>query len=62
MSIIFAGQNVGIKEVSDKVWLMSFMQCDPGFFDHETDRVTSADNPFGAKVLPVCRNNNPLPM
>jgi hypothetical protein len=25
-----------------------------GFFDHETDRVTSAENPFGAEVLPMC--------
>jgi putative transposase len=48
------GQNVGIKEVSDKVWLVSFMQYDLGFFDHETGRITSAENPFGAKVLPMC--------
>jgi putative transposase len=54
LSIVFAGQNVGIKEVSDKVWLVSFMQYDLGFFDHETGRITSAENPFGAKVLPMC--------
>jgi hypothetical protein len=36
------------------VWLVSFMQYDLGFFDHETGRITSAENPFGAKVLPVC--------
>jgi hypothetical protein len=30
------------------------MQYDLGFFDHETDRVTSTENPFGAKVLPMC--------
>ena len=54
LSIVFAGQNVGIKEVSDKVWLVSFMQYDLGFFDHETGRITSAENPFGANVLPMC--------
>jgi putative transposase len=54
LSTVFAGQNVGIKEVSDKVWLVSFMQYDLGFFDHETGRLTSAENPFGAKVLPMC--------
>ena len=54
LSIVFAGQNVGIKEVSDKVWLVSFMQYDLGFFDHETGRITAAENPFGAKVLPMC--------
>ena len=54
LSTVFAGQNVGIKEVSDKVWLVSFMQYDLGFFDQETGRITSAENPFGAKVLPMC--------
>jgi hypothetical protein len=54
LSTVFAGQNIGIKEVSDKVWLVSFMQYDLGFFDHETGRITSAENPFGAKVLPMC--------
>ena len=49
---VFAGQNVGIKEVSDKIWLVSFMHYDLGFFDHETGRVEAA-NPFGAKVLPM---------
>ena len=42
------------QELSDKVWLVSFMQYDLGFFDHETGRITSAENPFGAKVLPMC--------
>jgi hypothetical protein len=42
-----------IKQISAQVWLVSFMQYDLGFFDQETDRVTSAENPFGAKVLGV---------
>jgi putative transposase len=54
LSTVFAGQNVGVKQVADQVWLVSFMQYDLGFFDHETGRVTSAENPFGAKVLPMC--------
>src|ERR1700733_9619121 len=54
LSIVFAGQNVGVKEVSDKIWLVSFMKYDLGFFDQEVGRVTSAENPFGAKVLPMC--------
>jgi len=63
LSIVFAGQNVGIKEVSDKVRMVSFMQYDLGFFDHETGRVTSAENPIDAKVLPMCpARNKPLPM
>lgn len=53
LSAVFAGQNVDFKEVADKVWLVIFMQDDLGFFDHETGRITSVENPFGAKVLPM---------
>jgi putative transposase len=54
LSVVFAGQNVGVKEVADKIWLVSFMNYDLGFFDQEVGRVTSAENPFAAKVLPMC--------
>lgn len=54
LSIVFAGQNVGVREVADKIWLVSFMNYDLGFFDQECGRVTSAENPFDAKVLPMC--------
>jgi putative transposase len=53
LSKAFAGQKVGIKEVCDQIWLVSFMQYDRGFFDHETCRLESADNPFVAKVSPM---------
>jgi len=49
LSTVFAGQNVGIKEVSDKIWLVSFMKYDLGFFDHEAGRVECAENPFAAQ-------------
>ena len=52
-SQVFAGQNVGIKEVADKIWLVTFMHYDLGFFDHETCRLEPVDNPFQAKVLPM---------
>jgi putative transposase len=54
LSTVFAGQNVGVKEVSDRIWLVSFMDYDLGFFDHETGRLGSVENPFAAKVLPMC--------
>ena len=54
LSAVFAGQNVGIKQIAEKVWLVSFMQYDLGFFDQETGWITSVENPFGAKVLPMC--------
>ena len=50
---LFAGQNVGVKQVNDRVWLVSFMDYDLGFFDDETCRLEPAVNPFGAKVLPM---------
>ena len=53
LSIVFAGQNVGIKEVAEKIWLVTFMDYDLGFFDQETGRVECALNPFAAKVLPM---------
>jgi putative transposase len=53
LSTVFAGQNVGVKEISDKIWLVTFMQYDLGFFDHETGRLANAVNPFAPKVLPM---------
>ena len=40
LSIVFAGQNVGVREVADKIRLVSFMNYDLGFFDQERGRVT----------------------
>jgi putative transposase len=53
LSAVFAGQNVGVKEISEKIWLVSFMHYDLGFFDHESVRVECAPNPFESKVLPM---------
>ena len=55
LSTVFAGQSVGIKQVSEEVWLVSFMDYDLGYFDHETCRLEPLENPFGPKVL------SPLP-
>ena len=46
LSTVFAGQTVGIREVADKIWLVSFMEYDLGFFDEEAGRVEPASNPF----------------
>jgi putative transposase len=53
LSQAFAGQRVGLKQVADQIWLVSFMAYDLGFFDHETCRIESAENPFVAKVSPM---------
>jgi len=53
LSLVFAGQNVGVKQIDERIWLVSFMHYDLGFFDDETCRLEPADNPFQAKVLPM---------
>jgi hypothetical protein len=51
LSTVFAGQSVGIKQVSEQIWLVSFMDYDLGYFDRETCRLELIENPFGPKVL-----------
>jgi putative transposase len=34
-STVFGGQMVGIREVADRIWLVSFMHFDLGFFDKD---------------------------
>lgn len=53
LSTVLAGQAIGVKEVQDKIWLVSFMDYDLGYFDEETNKLEPAANPFGAKVLPM---------
>jgi putative transposase len=53
LSHVFAGQNVGVTQVGDRVWLVSFMQYELGYFDDETCRLEPIENPFGPKVLPM---------
>ena len=53
LSTVFAGQNVGVRQISDRIWLVSFMHYDLGFFDDEISRLEPATNPFEAKVLPM---------
>jgi putative transposase len=52
-SQVFAGQAVGIKEVQDDIWLVSFMDYDLGYFDLETRVLEPLQNPFGPKVSPM---------
>src|SRR5437763_1679665 len=54
LSQVFAGQNVGVTQVGERIWLVTFMHYDLGYFDDETCRLEPVDNPFGPKVLPMC--------
>ena len=50
LSQVFSGQLVGIREVEEKIWLVSFLNFDLGYFDEKEGRVEPDPNPFEAKV------------
>ena len=51
ISVVLAGQKLGIKEVDDGIWLVSFMHYDLGYFDLEQKTLQPLDNPFGPKPV-----------
>jgi putative transposase len=51
LSQVFAGQCVGIREVDEQIWLVSFMHYDLGFFDQDEGRIEPAPNPFTPETL-----------
>ncbi len=53
ISTVLAGQRLGIKEVDDGIWLVSFMSYDLGFIDLEQKTLQPLDNPFGPRVSPM---------
>ena len=53
ISYVLAGQRVGIKEVDDGIWIVSFMHYDLGYIDLEQKTLQPLDNPFGARLLPM---------
>jgi transposase InsO family protein len=53
ISGVLAGQKLGIKEVDDGIWIVSFMHYDLGFIDLEQKTLQPLDNPFGPRLLPM---------
>jgi transposase InsO family protein len=53
ISTVLAGQRLGIKEVDDGIWLVSFMHYDLGYIDLEQKTLQPLDNPFGTRLLPM---------
>ncbi len=47
LSRAFAGQEVGIKEMEDGIWVVSFLDYDLGYFDNMSKRVEPVEDPFG---------------
>jgi hypothetical protein len=53
ISTVLAGQKLGIKEVDDGIWLVSFMRYDLGYIDLEQRTLQTIDNPFGTRLSPM---------
>jgi hypothetical protein len=53
ISTVLAGQRVGLKEVDDALWLVSFVAYDLGYIDLEQRTLQPLDNPFGTRLLPM---------
>jgi transposase InsO family protein len=53
ISTVMAGQKLGIKEVDDGIWLISFMHYDLGYIDLEQRTLQTIDNPFGTRLSPM---------
>ena len=45
-SQVFSGQTLGLKEVEENTWLVSFMNYDLGYIDLESKSLKRLDNPF----------------
>ena len=46
--------SITVLQRSNSDWLASFMTHDLGYFDEDTCRLEPIENPFAAKVLPMC--------
>jgi hypothetical protein len=57
LSTSLAGQAVGVKEVENGIWLVSFMEYDLGYIDLEEKTLQPLENPLGQKCHPSLRNN-----
>lgn len=53
ISTVMAGQRLGLNEVDDGIWLVSFMQYDLGYIDLEQKTLQTIDNPFGTRLSPM---------
>ncbi|MDX8516539.1 IS481 family transposase [Mesorhizobium captivum] len=53
VSTVLAGQRLGIKEVDDGIWLVSFMHYDLGYIDLQQRTLQTIDNPFGTRLSPM---------
>jgi len=53
ISHVLARQRVGIKEVDEGIWIVSFMRHDLGHVDLEQQTLQPLDNPCGKRLSPM---------
>ena len=53
VSTVLAGHKLGITEVDDGIWLVTFMHYDLGYIDLEQKTLQTIDNPFGSRLSPM---------
>lgn len=57
---VFTEENVGIKEVDESVWQVSFMNYDLGYFNLKDHKLEIAANPFLIKTLESSKEVSPM--
>ena len=53
ISTAMAGQRVGLTEVDDGIWVVTFTKYDLGYIDLEQRTLQTIDNPFGTRLSPM---------
>ena len=61
LSRCLAGQAVGVKEVDEGIWLVSFMDYDLGYVDLEARTLQPLPNPFGPRSADSTLLNDKIP-
>jgi hypothetical protein len=64
---VCAGQNVGVTQAGERIWLVTLMRYDSGHLDYETCRLEPIENPFVPKLFThvsgmkcyLCHRNGP---
>ena len=53
ISTLLVGQHLGVKEVDEGIWIVSFMHYDLSYVDLEQKTFQPLDNPSGPRLLPM---------
>jgi len=53
VSTVMAARRLGLKEVDDRIWVVTFMAYDLEYIELEQKTLQPIDNPFGTRVSPM---------